>query len=621
MKKLVSVLLSIIMLLSFMPTFVVGAANDNFCDGYYYTVSEGEATITYYSGDDTDVVIPATLDGYPVVSVGYYAFENNDILKTVTIGNNVTTIGEYAFANCDYLVLVNIGNSVESIESYAFRSCGDLNTVMLGENIRLIESFAFYSGLYDLTDVWYVGSKSDRDAIKIQSYNNYLTEATWHYYTCYENHTYDNDCDASCSRCSYTRKASHIYDHNCDASCNRCGDIRLEDGQPIDHIYEAATCTTPQTCTRCQSTIGEALGHIYSNECDAYCDRCYTYRDDFHDYSNATCTKPKNCKVCGEIVGYALGHTYDNSTCDKDCNVCGDIRVVSHVYTDDCDIDCNACGTRRKANHFFDNDCDEYCNVCDTYREVADHVYSHRCDRDCNVCYEIREVEHNYSNKCDDTCNYCGSKRTVSAHTYNATAVTKATLTKDGYSQKQCGDCGATYGNKTVIKKVGHLTLSTTTYTYDGKVKTPSVTVKDSNGKVLKKNTDYTVTYASGRKNVGTYKVTIKMKGKYSGTKTLTFKINPAKTKVSKLTAGKKSITVAITKKSTQVTGYQIQYSTSKKFTNAKTKTISSYKTTKYTLKSLSAKKTYYVRVRTYKTVNGAKYYSGWSTYKYVKTK
>ena len=163
--------------------------------------------------------------------------------------------------------------------------------------------------------------------------------------------------------------------------------------------------------------------------------------------------------------------------------------------------------------------------------------------------------------------------------------------------------------------------MSTTTYTYDGKAKTPSITVKDSAGKTLKKNTDYTVTYASGRKNVGTYKVTIKMIGKYSGTKTLTFKITPAKTTVSKLTAGKKSITVAITKRSTQVTGYQIQYSTSKTFSKATTKTISSYKTTKYTFKSLSAKKTYYVRVRTYKTVGKTKYYSGWSTYKYVKTK
>ena len=163
--------------------------------------------------------------------------------------------------------------------------------------------------------------------------------------------------------------------------------------------------------------------------------------------------------------------------------------------------------------------------------------------------------------------------------------------------------------------------LGATSYTYDGKVKTPTVTVKNAAGKVLKKNTDYTVTYATGRKNVGKYKVTVTFKGNYSGTKTFYFTINPVKTTVSKLTAGKKSIKVAITKKSTQVTGYQIQYSTSKTFKSAKTVTLKSYKTTSVNLTKLSAKKTYYVRVRTYKTVGKTKYYSGWSTYKKVTTK
>ena len=112
------------------------------------------------------------------------------------------------------------------------------------------------------------------------------------------------------------------------------------------------------------------------------------------------------------------------------------------------------------------------------------------------------------------------------------------------------------------------------------------------------------------------------MKGNYSGTKTLTFKINPVKTTVSKLTAGKKSIKVYVTKKTSQVTGYQIYCSTSKSFSSKVTKKyITSYKTTSTTLSGLSAKKTYYVKVRTYKTVNGTKYYSGWSTYKYTKTK
>lgn len=188
---------------------------------------------------------------------------------------------------------------------------------------------------------------------------------------------------------------------------------------------------------------------------------------------------------------------------------------------------------------------------------------------------------------------------------------------------------GAYSGSKKLSYKIKPISatkctakLSTTAYTYNGNVKTPSVTVKNQWGTTLTKNIHYTVSYASGRKSVGTYKVTIKMKGNYSGTKTLYFRINPPKTTVSKLTAGKKSIKVYVAKKSTQVTGYQIYCSTSKSFkSNVTKKYITSYKTTSITLKNLSAKKNYYVKVRTYKTVNGKKYYSAWSAYKYAKTK
>lgn len=163
--------------------------------------------------------------------------------------------------------------------------------------------------------------------------------------------------------------------------------------------------------------------------------------------------------------------------------------------------------------------------------------------------------------------------------------------------------------------------LSASNYYYNGKVRTPAVTVKDSAGKILKRNTDYTLKYASGRKNVGKYKVTIVFKGNYSGTKNLYFNIKPVKTTVKYLTAGKKCLKVAITRKSPQVTGYQIQYSTSKTFKSAKIKDLIGYKTTSTTLKKLLTGRNYYVRVRTYKTAGGKKYYSGWSSYRTVKVK
>ena len=108
------------------------------------------------------------------------------------------------------------------------------------------------------------------------------------------------------------------------------------------------------------------------------------------------------------------------------------------------------------------------------------------------------------------------------SHSYK-TATKRATTSANGSITKTCTYCGAK--SVTTIKKISSVKLSTTSYKYNNKVKTPSVIVKDSSGKVLKNGTDYKVTYPSGRKKVGTYKVKVTFIGKYSGSKTLTFKI------------------------------------------------------------------------------------------------
>lgn len=97
--------------------------------------------------------------------------------------------------------------------------------------------------------------------------------------------------------------------------------------------------------------------------------------------------------------------------------------------------------------------------------------------------------------------------------------------------------------------------------------------------------------------------------------------VKPKKTSIKKLSKGKKKFTVNWAKVS-GVKGYQIQYSSDKKFKkNNKSVTVTKQKTTKATVKKLKSKKKYYVRVRTYKTVNGKKIYSSWSKVKSVKTK
>ena len=164
------------------------------------------------------------------------------------------------------------------------------------------------------------------------------------------------------------------------------------------------------------------------------------------------------------------------------------------------------------------------------------------------------------------------------------------------------------------------VSLKTKSYTYNGKVNTPDVVVKDGS-KTLKKGVDYTVSYVSGRKNVGTYKVTVKGKGNYAGSRSVSFTIQPKGTSISKVAVKSKAFAAKWKKQSAQTTGYQIRYATNSKLSKAKTVTVKKNSTTSVTVKKLSAKKKYYVQVRTYKKVGSKTYYSGWSKTKSVTTK
>ncbi len=201
----------------------------------------------------------------------------------------------------------------------------------------------------------------------------------------------------------------------------------------------------------------------------------------------------------------------------------------------------------------------------------------------------------------------------IHIHKYT-TKTTKATLTKNGKTETKCSVCGKVTKTATVYYPKT-IKLSATSYTYDGKVKKPTVKVTGSNGKVIA-SSNYTVSYASGRKNIGSYTVTVKFKGNYSGTKTLTFKIIPKNPTVT-VKSEKKNATVSYKKISGGVK-YQIQYSTKKSsgFKNVKTNTTA----LKVTKTKLTSKKTYYFRVRAYKKVGKTTYYSSWTT-KSVKIK
>ncbi|MFT3952587.1 MAG: hypothetical protein QM689_11700 [Oscillospiraceae bacterium] len=151
--------------------------------------------------------------------------------------------------------------------------------------------------------------------------------------------------------------------------------------------------------------------------------------------------------------------------------------------------------------------------------------------------------------------------------------------------------------------------------TYTGKVLKPTLIVKDGSTK-LKAGTDYTLTYKNNTA-VGVAIITVTGKGDYTGSGYRYFQIVPKKTTLSSVTAGTKKATLKYTKVS-GVTGYEIYRATSKTGTYTKIKTTSA---TSFANTGLTKGKTYYYKVRTYKTVNGVKYYSAYSAVKYAKAK
>ena len=146
------------------------------------------------------------------------------------------------------------------------------------------------------------------------------------------------------------------------------------------------------------------------------------------------------------------------------------------------------------------------------------------------------------------------------------------------------------------------------------------ITYKSNNTKVATVNSKGKV------KIKGTGKVTITITAKETSaykkqTKKVTIYAVPGKRDIKKLSSGKKKLTVQW-KKDNRSDGYQVQYSTDKKFKkNVKSVVIGKKQTTKQTIKKLKTGKKYYVRIRSYKKINGKKYYGTWSSKKTVKVK
>ena len=505
--------------------------------------------------------------------------------------------------------------------------------------------------LYDDTD--YTVEFSDRSMVSVNKLENYANDI--------RRITFKNGGSLTAKIYpTYNPSVARTYKFTCGCTSHTYGSAV---------ITKQPTCTAEgtktKTCTKCNATVTETIpktSHKYADTVVAptcttggytlhKCSVCGTsYKDNTtkatgHSYGNSVVTKQPTCTSEGTVIktctkcnatvteklpakghtavtdkGYPATCTTAGKTDGSHCSVCNTVIKVQTVI--------NATGHKssgwivdKTASIGVKGSKHKECTVCKKVLETAEIPALSRISiskasvtlSTSTYAYDGKAKKPGVTVKLNGKTLKNGTDYTVSYSNNTKVGTAKVTITGKG---NYTGSISKTYSIKNNFKKATISGISNKSYT--GKNITQSITVK-YNGKALKKGTDYTVSY-SNSKSIGTATVKITGKGSYTGTIIKTFKINPAKQEIQKLTAKSKAFFVDWAQKGS-ATGYEIQYATNSKFTSAKKVTITNKKTDKTTISKLSGKKKYYVRVRSYTTVKGTKYYGAWSASKSVTTK
>ena len=409
----------------------------------------------------------------------------------------------------------------------------------------------------------------------------------------------NDDSDARNFCITYYLKADTTYKFGADLyGFGTLGSTNVSIRTNTSHSHNYGSYTTDPTCTE--------QGYITYK-----CYGCgHTYIDNYmnalgHDWDEgivtpATCTEAgyttHHCTRCGEtnVDTYvdALGHEWDEGIITP--ATCTEAGYTTHH--------CTRCPET---------------NV-DTPIDALGHTWNEGVITKNATCTENGEKIY--------TCTICDEKKTetIEKFGHHYEIVTKQPdQTSNGSIIEKCTVCGNVKSN-TVIPNIKDINLSKNMFTYNKKVQKPTITITNLDGQTID-SSNYDVIYSNiNSKKIGTYYIYITFKNDYSwiGQIEYVYQIVPKGTSISKLKSGKKAFTATWKKQTDETTGYEVQYSTDKNFISGnKIINVKKNKTTSTTAKKLKAKKKYYVRIRTYKTVNGRKIYSVWSKVKTITIK
>ena len=576
---------------------IVGNGNTVTIDNLKYKIYDDTASLVGYTGEFENLTIPesVTYEGYTF---------------------SVTSIGDYAFRSCENLTSVTIPDSVKSIGNDAFFDCTSLTSVNYG------------------------GTKSQWKAITIGSDNYYLT------------HAFIKCTDGIISNGNTVTVDSVKYRLNDDYTAEVTdysgtpGNITIPESVTYEGLTFKVTSIGSSAFNNCSSltsvTIPNSVTSIGSSAfsgCTSLASVTIPYSvESIGDNAFNGCSKLKKIEVPDSVTyigskafdGTAFYNTVKNW---KD----GVLYCGNHLISAKSDVTkiTVKASTVSIAAGSLDN--------CKSLEKI--NVLNPKCVINCTIpkTAVIGGAEGSTAEDFAQKNNMSIDYFEECTHSDKVQVVIAATCTEQGAVQSRCADCDKLI-SQTFTAPLGHTMVITTP------AKAPTCTTSGNTQAgyctVCGYNEVSTVIPATGH-NFGNNSPNCLACGvvnpnyvaptqpapsttptqpnqndtNTSNDEDVTVTSKPKSASIKKVKGAKKAISV-IWKKVGGVKGYQIQVATDKKFKkNKKTVNIKKQKTTKTTVKKLKAKKKYYVRVRTYKIVNGKKVYSSWSKVKSVKTK
>ena len=613
-KRVLSLALSLLMLLSVAPLSIIANAQTD--DDFVYSVENGEAIVTAYHGTDTVLTIPDTLGGYPVTAIGDVAFVDCEQFTSITLGKHVASIGEYAFSGCKALKTIDIPGSVTSIGSCAFTGCFALENVEIPNgitainertfaNCRLLKNINIPNGVTSIGSCAFTGCYALENIIIP---NSVTSMGGGVFYACanLKSATLPNNIKSISNELFYC--------------CPALESISIPES--VTSIGSYSFCGTGLKSMNIPKNVS-SIGYYAFSASESITNITVSADNAaFCSVDGVLFNKAKTTLVSypsGKVGAYTIPTTVTNIAY---CAFTSATKLTSVIVPN---------GVQEIGYDTF-----AWCNALEsatlpnTIKTIAEGGFRY-CTSLKDIYFGGTEAE--WKNVSIDTHGY-GNQTLLNAnihynssacsHDYKCIKTVAATYSAEGYKQYRCSKCSATY--KTTIQKLKRTSISKAKVsgisdkTYTGKALTQKIKVK-LGSTTLKNGTDYKVTYKNN-KNIGTASVIITGTGKYSGTITKTFKIKPKTASLKTVKSAKKAQLNVTWSKDSTVSGYEMVYATNSKFTKGKkTVTVKGAKTTSKTIKKLKSKTTYYVKVRSYKTVSGKKIYGAYSKVKKVKIK